>query len=144
MKHLPISAMMMVLFVSTLTLADQAKAHGEKAHQAKAHDAKAVTVKGEIVDLGCYLAHAGKGADHKSCAQKCVNGGMPMGVLAADGKLYLLTLNHDNADPFNQAKTLVAEMVEVSGPVYERSGMKMIDVVSVKSVNATTRPAESK
>lgn len=149
MKHLAIPALMMALFVPALTFTNQAKAHDGKAHKtethkADAHAAKPITVQGEIVDLGCYLAHAGQGADHKSCAQKCINGGMPMGVLTTEGMLYLLTLNHDNADPYNQAKTLAAETVEITGPVHERSGMKMIDVTSVKAVKKTARPTESK
>lgn len=154
MKYLAMPAIMMALFVSALTLTDQAKAHEGKAHKteahktethsAEAHEAKPITVQGEIVDLGCYVAHAGEGPDHKSCAQKCINGGMPMGILTAKGTVYLLTLNHDNADPYNQAKTLAAEMVEITGPVHERSGVKIIDVTSVKTIKASARPTESK
>lgn len=149
MKYLAIPAIMMALFVSAFTLTDQAKAHEGKAHKtethsAEAHEAKPITVQGEIVDLGCYVAHAGEGPDHKSCAQKCINGGMPMGILTAKGTVYLLTLNHDNADPYNQAKTLAAEMVEITGPVHERSGVKIIDVTSVKAVKTSAPPTKSK
>jgi len=92
---------------------------------------KTMEVQGEIVDLGCYLGHGAKGADHQSCALKCVANGMPMGLLTKDGSLYLLTVSHENADPFNQAKKWAAEQVIVSGPILERDGMKALEVDKV-------------
>jgi hypothetical protein len=97
---------------------------------------KQVTMKGEIVDTGCYLAHGARGEKHKACADKCIANGMPMGLLTADGALYLLTLNHDDADPFNQAKTMASQTVEVTGTLMARNGMKAIEVTTVKSVAA--------
>ena len=95
---------------------------------------KASVVKGELVDMGCYMGHEARGEKHKGCATKCVAGGMPMGLLSADNKLYLLTLNHDNADPVNQCKDLMAAQVELTGVVSERGGMRSIDVTGVKAV----------
>lgn len=95
---------------------------------------KPVTLKGEIVDTGCYIAHGAMGEKHKDCASKCIANGMPMGLMTADGKLYLLTLDHDNADPYNQCKTMAGAMVEVTGTVAERNGVKAIDVTGVKAV----------
>jgi len=148
MKLLSLAMISSVLLASAPTLADSptpAKPTDTKTTETKTTthqhhaEAKAMTVKGEVVDMGCYMAHAGKGPDHKSCAMKCIQGGMPMGVLTADGKLYLLTMSHDNADPFNQAKGMAAETVEVTGPVHERSGMKSIEVTAVKTAAAPAR-----
>jgi hypothetical protein len=94
-------------------------------HEATAPD-KSVT--GEVVDMGCYLAHEAHGAKHIACGTKCVAGGMPMGLLSADGSLYLLTLNHDNPDPYNALKKMVGQNVTVTGPVNERGGVKGLDV----------------
>jgi hypothetical protein len=119
-----------VLALVALTLvASNALAEGQHAMTA----AKTTTLKGEVVDLGCYLGHAARGADHKSCATKCIANGMPFGLLTADGKLYLLTMNHDNPDPYNKCKGLAAETVLVSGPVMQRNGMMALDVADVKS-----------
>ena len=101
----------------------------------KADAAQPATVQGEIVDLGCYLGHEAKGMDHQSCAQKCLANGMPMGLLTTDGKLYLLTVSHESADPFNQAKQWAAEQVVVTGPVLERGGLKAIEVDQVKKAD---------
>ena len=100
---------------------------------------KVMTIKGEIVDTGCYLSHGAKGEKHKECATKCVAGGMPIGLLAANGKLYLLTPNHDNADAYNHFKDMVASMVEVTGTSMERSGMLGLDVTDVKAAEAAAK-----
>jgi len=95
--------------------------------------AKTLTVKGEIVDLGCYLGHGARGADHKGCATKCIASGMPFGLLTADGKLYVLTLNHDNPDPYNKCKEMAAATVVVTGTPMQRNGVMAVDVVDVKT-----------
>ncbi len=94
---------------------------------------KTVTLKGEVVCLGCYLGHGAKGADHKSCATKCLSEGMPFGLLTAEGKLYLLTMNHDNPDAFNKCKAMAAETVAASGTVVQRNGMVALDVTDVRA-----------
>jgi hypothetical protein len=110
-------------------MAVNALAAGEKAKTT----AKTASLRGEIVDLGCYLGHGAKGPNHKGCATKCIAGGMPMGLLTADGKLYLLTMDHENADPFNQCKGLAAQTVEVGGTVVARNGLLALEVTGVKA-----------
>ncbi len=90
------------------------------------------TVTGEIVDMGCYLGHASTGESHVSCATKCLNQGMPMGLLTSNGTLYLVTLDHDNADPYNSLKTMAGKQVTVTGELLTRSGMKGIEATTVK------------
>ena len=96
---------------------------------------KVMTIKGEIVDTGCYLGHGAKGEKHKECALKCASNGMPIALLVKD-KLYLLTPNHDDADPFNKAKEWAGETVEVSGTLMEKGGITAIDLTSIKEVPA--------
>lgn len=100
------------------------------ADQAAKH--KTTTLTGEVVDTGCYLGHEARGAKHVACATKCINNGMPMGILTAQGALYLVTLNHDNPDPYNQLKGMAGKTVTVTGVVIERGGMKGVDVTGVK------------
>jgi len=94
-------------------------------------ESKTVTLKGEVVCMGCYMEHGGKGAEHKTCGTKCVAGGMPMGLLTADGKLYLLTMSHENADPYNKVKGMVASTVNVTGNAMEKDGVKALEVTAV-------------
>ena len=72
-----------------------------------------------------------KGAGHVSCATKCLAQGMPMGILTSNGTLYLVTLDHDNADPYNDLKGLAGKDVTVTGEMLTRSGMKAITATSV-------------
>jgi hypothetical protein len=101
-----------------------------QADQASKHPARTIT--GEVVDTGCYLGHASKGADHASCATMCINQGMPMGVLTQKGVLYLVTMNHDKPDAYNKLKVMAGKNVTVTGHVYSRSGMTGIEIDSFK------------
>jgi hypothetical protein len=67
-----------------------------------------------------------------SCATKCLAQGMPMGLLTANGTLYLVTLDHDNADPYNSLKDMAGKNVSVSGELLTRSGMKAIEASAVQ------------
>ena len=125
----------MVVLLGALVFAVGAIAETkDAAKETKAAKApKSMTIKGELVDMGCYVSHGAMGEKHKDCATKCVAGGMPMGLLTADNKLYLLTLNHDNGDPYNQAKEMMSAQVEVTGDVSERNGQRVIDVTGIKA-----------
>jgi len=133
MKRLTVLAVGLALLVPAL----QAGAH--TGHQHKAPEAKEAkepvpqTITGEVVDTGCYLGHSARGAKHVDCATKCIAQGMPMGLLTSNGTLYLLTMNHDNADPYNQLKEMAGKTVSVTGLVMTRGGMKGIDVAEFKA-----------
>jgi len=82
------------------------------------------TIKGEVVDLMCYLDHGAKGEKHKACAEKCIKGGGPVGILSGED-LYLVVGDHK---PINkELADKAAENVTVKGKVVERNGMKMIE-----------------
>jgi hypothetical protein len=90
----------------------------------RARAADPQTVKGEVVDLMCYLDHGAKGEKHAGCAKKCIEAGGPVGLLTADDQLYLLIGDHK---PINeQAAAVAGKTVTVKGKVVERNGVKMI------------------
>lgn len=93
----------------------------------------ATTVKGELLDMDCYMASGAHGADHKSCADMCINGGAPMGVLTTDGKVYLLVAGHNKKEPFEELKKHAGEEVTVTGTSTEKDGIKGIVVTEVKA-----------
>ena len=90
------------------------------------------TVKGELLDLDCYMASGAHGNDHKSCADMCINGGAPMGVLTTDGKVYLLVAGHNKKEPYEALKKRAGEEVTVTGTLNEKDGIKGIVVSEVK------------
>ena len=64
---------------------------------------KVTTVKGEIIDLSCYLQLGKHGEKHKSCGTKCINAGQPIGLLAKDGTVYMLMA--EEHDPRRDGQT---------------------------------------
>ena len=86
------------------------------------------TVKGEIVDLSCYMTQGAHGKEHQQCAQSCIERGIPMGLLTESGDVYLLLENHKQKEAYETAKKHAAEIVEVTGPVSERGGVKALRV----------------
>ncbi len=102
---------------------------------AQAADKKAekeVSVKGEVVDVSCYLAHGAKGEGHKSCAEACAKAGGALGILTANGKLYvsLMPDNH-SAGPNALLMDHIAQKVDAKGILRERSGVNGIVISSV-------------
>jgi len=126
MKRLTAVAFSLML----VAYAGQVVAH--EGHEMPGKKAVTKTITGEVVDTGCYLAHAAKGEKHISCATKCLQQGMPMGLLTSNGTLYLVTLDHDNLDPYNSLKDMAGKTVSVTGELMSRSGMKAIEASAVQ------------
>ncbi len=101
---------------------------------AEEHGGPGVTVKGEVLDMACFLSHGASGPEHAACAKKCVASGQPMGLLAEDGTVYLLFASHSDAAPFESAKKFAGENVEVSGTESTQHGMKGIEVHGVRKI----------
>ena len=93
---------MVLATMAALLLVVSAATAGDEKAAAKA-DEKARVITGEILDLSCYLGHGGMGEGHAGCAAKCVKGGAPMGLLGADGVVYVLYADHGDAAPYVQA-----------------------------------------
>lgn len=94
-----------------------------------------VKVKGEVIDISCYMAHEGKGPKHQKCAKSCILGkSLPVGLLTKSGKVYLLVEDHGKAKPYKQVKELAAEKVEIRGKKFRRGGMQAIAVLGVKKI----------
>ncbi len=88
------------------------------------------TLKGEVVDLMCYLDHGAKGEKHAHCASGCIKSGGPVGFLTKDDQLYLVIGEHKPVN--DKFATLAGKTVTVKGTVVERNGMKMIQNVQVE------------
>jgi len=91
-----------------------------------------VTVKGEVVDLACYLSKGSKGKRHKTCAELCAKKGLPLGVLTETGDVYLLIEDHDNPGPYDAVKGMAGDNAEVSGKKFTKGGVQSILVSSAK------------
>ena len=85
-------------------------------------------LRGEIVDSKCYLGvmKPGNLKPHKSCAIRCISGGVPPVLVVRDkeGHAVYVLLTDENGAPVNTfVLDLVAEPVEVSGEVFQRENL---------------------
>jgi len=96
--------------------------------------AKDTAVKGEILDLSCYVGHGGSGPGHAECAASCLKGGAAMGLLGADGTVYVLFADHSDSGPFEQEKGFAGKKVEVTGEVHSKGNLKGITMHGVKAL----------
>lgn len=102
---------------------------------------KTITVQGEIMDMGCYISRGLRGDLHRECALKCLMSGIPMGLMTKDSTIYLLTQYHDRAmepraypppDPFGVCKANAANQMILTGYLWERDGIKELEVKAAK------------
>ena len=86
-------------------------------------------ITGEVVDLVCFMQHpaSGQGPEHAGCARQCIMKGLPAGLKAVDGTLYLLMASGHGSlrDP---AAKLAGQVTTVEGHVIESGGMKALVV----------------
>lgn len=92
-----------------------------------------VAVRGEVIDVSCYLRAGQKGPAHKQCTIACAKAGHDLAIYdpAAD-EIYFVVEEKPGTDPSLPLRTYAAETVEVVGTLYSRSGAKGIIIKSVK------------
>ncbi|MBM7069148.1 hypothetical protein [Actibacterium sp. 188UL27-1] len=108
-----------------------------------------VTIKGEVIDTWCYFsgvmgsADAVVGSAHHTCALWCSAGGIPVGLLAEDGTVYMV-LKIDGDDTSNGGDTqlqIASHTITADGMLYQRDGINYIVVSQVVAdddiINAT-------
>jgi hypothetical protein len=91
-----------------------------------------VTIKGEAVDLWCYMEGGDRGAAKKECATACAKAGNAIGIVDAKGTVYLASGLQDHQPARDILIEKMNEAVEVTGTLVKKGGAQMIFVKSVK------------
>ena len=91
-----------------------------------------VTIKGEVIDVWCYLEGDDKGADHKKCAVACAKAGNPIGLLTEKGDVYVLVGIKEHDSDKDALIKKMAETVSVEGTLVKKGGTQVIYVSAVK------------
>ena len=91
-----------------------------------------VTVKGEVVDLWCYLEGGDRGASHKECSTTCAKAGNPIGILDAKGNLYVTAGIQDHQPAREVLIDKMNDNVTVTGTLVTKGGVRMLYVKSVQ------------
>jgi hypothetical protein len=89
-----------------------------------------IVVKGEVLDMTCYIAHNLSGPQHAECAKTCIRKGLPVGIKGEDGKTYLLVgekqaVNGELAD-------YAAKTVTIRGKKTMRGGFALLQVEEIR------------
>jgi hypothetical protein len=104
----------------------------ERRHRSVA-GAQEILVTGEVLDMTCYIAYNLSGPDHAECARVCIRNGLPVGIKAQDGKVYLLTgepghsVNAELAD-------YAAKIVTIKGKRSIRNGFTQLQVEEIRKL----------
>jgi hypothetical protein len=94
------------------------------------------TVTGEVIDVACYFDDGARGPSHAACARHCIESGLPVGLKAKDGKVYVLIGEQIPPGPqpgpkhetFNaQLAPYAARVVTVSGILVSKDGVNVIE-----------------
>ena len=92
----------------------------------------AVTLKGEVVDLWCYLEGGDHGADHKQCAIACAKAGNPIGLVTEKGDIYVMMGMKDHQPGKDVLIGKMADTVTVEGTLVKKGGIQVVYVSAVK------------
>jgi len=96
----------------------------------------AASVTGEVIDLACYFDDGGSGPDHGECARMCIASGLPVGLKAKDGTIYVLIGKQapPSAQPDARHESLnaqlapyAAKIVTISGTIVSKKGANVIE-----------------
>ena len=112
---------------------------------AMAADGKRMKIRGEVIDTWCYFSgvmggpEAVVGSAHHACALWCAAGGIPVGVLAKDGTVYMVVKWKGSGDVVGKTILRVqSHEIEADGIVYERDGIKYLVVEKVVADHGIT------
>jgi len=106
-----------------------------------ATDGERISIKGEFIDTWCYFSGVMGGTDavvgsaHHTCAMWCSAGGIPVGLLAEDGQVYMvMKIEGDDANAGGDTLlSLASDTVTADGLLYQRDGLNYIVVEKVVS-----------
>ncbi|MEM7188914.1 MAG: hypothetical protein AAF439_04815 [Pseudomonadota bacterium] len=109
---------------------------------AAAAEGERVQIKGEVIDTWCYYSGVMGGAEsvtgsaHHTCALWCAAGGIPVGVLAEDGTVYMVIQWEGEADTGSPTMLRVqSHEIEAEGLLHKRDGVNYLIVEKVIADN---------
>jgi len=91
-----------------------------------------VTVKGEVVDMWCYMESGEHGPSHKACATACAKGGNPIGIVDSKGDIYIAAGLQEHQPARDLLVNKMSEQVTATGTLVNKGGLKMLFIQSVR------------
>src|SRR5581483_6035423 len=132
MRGIGLMAAALAARLAGLAIAHEGHHDEAKETKAAAPTAAAATAQGEVVDMVCYLSEGEHGKDHAKCGDMCLLGGMPAGLLRADGSVLLLLENHDKPKAYKEVCKRAGQQISVTGKAVSRGGVNGFVVDEIK------------
>ena len=98
-----------------------------------------------MIDMACYFDDGASGPDHAACARMCIASGLPVGLKAKDGTIYVLIGKQEPPSPQPAAKheslnaqlaPYAAKIVTISGTIVSKKGVNVIENAQLFSEEA--------
>jgi hypothetical protein len=96
-----------------------------------------VTLTGKIVDLQNVMTGKYASSDHARCTLECIKAGVPAAIETDDG---LVVIGEGTKGPRQALLPLAFKAVELKGKLYERGGVRYIDLTSAKAIETSSKP----
>jgi hypothetical protein len=90
------------------------------------------TIKGEVVDLWCFMEGGDRGPAKKECATACAKAGNPIGILDTKGDLYVAAGIKDHQSAQALLLNRMSDQVSVTGTLVKTGGVPMIYIDTMK------------
>jgi len=91
-------------------------------------------LRGEVVDLSCYLGRGASGSEHAACANRCIASSHTAGFRAEDGSVYLLLRAQGAPPPDEIVADLAGVPVEIEGSATERDGFRAFRITAARAI----------
>ncbi len=89
----------------------------------------------QVVDLSCKVVFDLSGEEHRICAQVCADNGIPLGLVSAEGELYLpVSQGMPGTGANEQLKPYAEQEVKVKGKVIVQGGLNTIIIEAIQAV----------
>ena len=134
MKYQRTVAIAVAAVAAATILASALYAGDKQDRQDKKRAPREATLTGRVIDLHCYMTEQFPSADAVKCTRECIRVGVPAALETDDG---LIIIGKGPKGPARDIAPLALQDVELKGKLYERHGLRYIDVISAK---ATKKP----
>ncbi len=100
-----------------------------------------IDVSGEIVDPKCYFGvmKPGESKVHRSCAARCIAGGIPPVFHGDDGEFYLLTMDEQPAVMFESIAPVIGQKISLTAEENRSDDWKVLKVNRANLSRVTAR-----
>jgi hypothetical protein len=134
MKHArligAVTAIAAVTVLGLSSLLAQSREHAPpQKPESKESKGKETTLVGKIVDLQCYMTEEYATKDHAECTRRCIRAGVPVALETDKG---LVIVGMGQRGPAHKVEKHALVMVELKGKLYEKHGLKYVDLTSLK------------